>query len=97
LTSSKEIKEKAFSVIYSRKNWLVAEHVNGPLLQKYNTTRLEVFEARDDNALFRHLVSEHSAKKSVIIDLNFKRGSMVIFDGVNHFMYYFPGDLMRIQ
>lgn len=95
--SKKIIKEKAFSVGYNRPDWLISEHVRGALLKKYNSTRIEVFEARVDNALFRHTVSGPTAKESITVTLYFKRGSMVIFDAANHYMYYYSSDLMKIQ
>ena len=82
-------KEKAFSVIYSRQDWILQPlGTKDKLLEKLHSTNITKYIAKRDGARFAHTVSEHSSKETVHVDLFFKKDSMVIFDGSNHFFYY---------
>ena len=91
------IKETAFSVGYNRDaDWLVLPDDPDPFSKiDYHSDNINRYLAVSDIALLRYDVAEHSDPDKKTIMLEFKRGSLVVFDGQNHFIFYYPDDLVN--
>jgi len=91
------IKERAFSVGYNRDaDWLVLPDDPEPLANiDYNSNSVHRYLAVSDIASLRYDVAKNSDSDSRTIILHFKRGSLVVQDGQNNFIFYYPDDLVN--
>lgn len=91
------ISEKAFGVLYTPDvYWLVLPKSSDKRDQiRYKSNNIVRLLAISDNAPLQHDVTEHSDPEKESVKLEFKRGSLVVFDGQNHFLFYYPDDIVN--
>ena len=95
-TPNRRIIEKVISILYARDvEWLVLPNDPEPLAKiDYKSDNVSRYLAVSDNASLIYNVTEDSEYGKNTIKLKFKRGSLVVFDGQNHYLYYQTNDLV---
>ena len=91
------ISEIAFSVSYTPDvNWLVLPKSSDTRDQlRYRSDNITRYLSISDDAPLQYDVIEHPNSEKESIKLKFKRGSLIVFDGKNHKIFYFPDDVVN--